>query len=66
MTGADVSEKVTISGHKTRAIFDRYQIVSETDKTQGIETLARFRQDQAATVPTVVSLHAARSRRSSR
>ncbi len=63
MTGAGVPEKVamTITGHKTRAIFDRYHIVSEADKTQGIEKLARFRQGQAATAPTVVSLQAATS-----
>ena len=45
-----------ITGHKTRAIFDRYHIVTERDKTQGIAQLARFRQGQAKAPATVVSL----------
>ena len=68
VTGAGVPEKVamTITGHKTRAIFDRYHIVSETDKTQGIAQLARFRQGQAKAPRTVVSLQAAQRARRSR
>jgi integrase len=41
---AGVSEHVAmmITGHKTRSIFDRYDIVSERDLTEGIEKLAKF------------------------
>ena len=42
-----------ITGHRTRAIFDRYHIVTERDKTQGIAQLARSRQGQAAAPRTV-------------
>jgi integrase len=63
---AAVPEKVAmeITGHKTRAVFDRYHIVNETDKARGIAQLARLRDTQTSGPRTVIPLHAAqRSRR---
>jgi integrase len=31
-----------LSGHRTRDIFDRYDIVSERDLSEGVAKLARF------------------------
>ncbi len=39
-----------ISGHKTRAIFDRYNIVSERDLTDAAQKMERF---QSARVESV-------------
>ena len=36
-----------LTGHKTRDIFDRYDIVSEHDLSDGVAKLASFHQRQA-------------------
>ena len=66
LIAAGVPDKVAmeITGHKTREVFDRYHIVSETDKTRAVEKLAALRDTQTSPRSTVVAIGAAqRSRR---
>ena len=60
MTAA-VPEKVAmeLTGHRTRSVFDRYHIVNESDKAQGIEKLARLRDTQTSAPRTVIPMQAA-------
>jgi hypothetical protein len=48
---------MTITGHQTRAIFERYNIVSSADKQSAMHKLASYLNAQPTT-PTIVPLTA--------
>ena len=41
---------MTLTGHKTRAVFDRYDICSAVDRQEAIQKLAAYHRAQPAPI----------------
>ena len=59
--GVDPSVAMKISGHRTRSMLDRYNIIDERDLREAMEKTARYVESLPATTH-VVPLHTAETR----
>ena len=63
MIRAGISDEVAmqLSGHRTRSVFDRYNIVSEGDRLEAANRLDQYLKKWAGTVTEIVTVRAAPS-----
>ena len=54
--GNDEHDCMEISGHKTRAVFDRYDLIDEEDQRRALEGQRKYRKKQLAEPRKVVPL----------
>ena len=57
--GNDEHDCMEISGHKTRAVFDRYDIIDEEDQRRTLERQQEYRKKQLAEPRKVVPIRQA-------
>jgi integrase len=61
--GASEQVSMSITGHKTRSVFDRYHIVSSTDQIEAVKKLAALHGAIAPEAPKVVAIGEAAGQR---